>query len=172
MFMNIGPLTEEQVTKLKAALAERESGSAGDIDAVNSLNYLGRYQFGTAALEDAGYIMSGTWALYKSNLALNDPNNWLGKNGAFSFETFLGNEVAQEDAMNHLLKQNYRVGVKRGAINDLSSPEDVAGFLAAAHLGGAGNAARFFVEGIKFSDGYGTSIVEYVNLGSNSILNS
>lgn len=168
--MNIGTLTDEQVARLKADLAKRESGGSGDMMAVNRLGYLGRYQFGAAALEDAGYIKKGTWRKVRSNASLKSPRHWTGKNGASSKETFLGNEAAQEDAMNHLLKQNYRVGTRRGAISPTSDPATIAGFLAASHLGGAGNAIKYYQHGKAFKDGFGTNIAEYAELGATAIV--
>ena len=168
--MGIGPLTEEQVTLVKKALAERESGGAGDLYAVNQLGYLGRYQFGVPALEDTGYIKSGVWRKFRSNDAAKIDSNWTGKNGVTSKMDFLGNEKAQEDAMTRLMKQNYKIGLRKGALTEESTEKEVAGFLAASHLGGAGNASRLFVEGKQFADANGTELTEYVHIGENAIV--
>jgi hypothetical protein len=55
---HLGSMSKEQTDKLKEAIGKKESG--GDYTKVNSLGYLGKYQFGSSALQDLGYVKKGT----------------------------------------------------------------------------------------------------------------
>jgi hypothetical protein len=165
--MAVGKLSSPAQQKLKEAIAARESGGAGDLRAVNDLNYIGRYQFGAAALEDTGYLKPN--ASKGGNKSIYNQTNWTGKDNVTSVDKFLTNEAAQENAMDSLLSLNYQRGAKLGVINADTSPEVLGGFLSAAHLGGAGNAANFFKNGATFRDAFGTNIAEYAKIGSTAV---
>ena len=124
--------------EFKEALAERES--AGEYDIVNSYGYMGKYQFGKAALKTIG---------------INDSKE------------FLGNPAMQEKAFIALLQINKWIlrkeiskfqGKRIGGVLITES-----GILAAAHLGGAGSVQDFLRSNgsVSFSDGYGTNIKHY-----------
>jgi hypothetical protein len=131
----IGPLTEAEVRAFMAAMGAAESGS--NYSAVNRIGFVGKYQFGYAALIDVGLVKRGV----KSNSALNNPNSWVGADGKpASLQEFLSNSQAQEDAMFRFTEQNYKSLVSKGAITKDMTNGQVGGMLGAAHLLGAGGA--------------------------------
>ena len=138
----------------KTAIGIRES--SGDYGAENTIGYLGMYQMGAMALQDAGYVKSGV----NSNKALNDPKNWL----KGSKEEFLRNPAMQEDAMRKYTNKQIGYLKSKKVIDNQSSPEEVAGFLAAAHLVGAGGAAQLKAGNVK-QDAYGSKSSEYYGIG-------
>lgn len=133
------PFLQKDFTGFKEAVAFKESG--GRYYIVNTLGYLGKYQFGKSTLR---YLR-----IY---------NRW----------AFLKNPELQEKAFiaycksNKFLLRKYLsifVGKKiRGVIITES------GLLAAAHLGGAGNVKKFLrtYGRYNFKDAYGTSIKDYL----------
>ena len=144
------------------ALGERESG--GDYGIVNTLGYLGKYQFGEPALIDVGYYAAdGTGA--------NDwkPAFFTGKEGVESKADFLADGAAQEHAIRAYMKLQwaYLGETQRYAgqvIGGIAITE--SGLLAGAHLLGAGAVAAFLDAGAVAppKDAYGTAITEYMTL--------
>ncbi len=142
------------------ALGERESG--GDYAAVNSLGFLGKYQFGEAALVDAGfYRADGT--------AKNDwrTGYWTGELGVNSKADFLSNPAAQEAAIRAYmdLQWSYLQPVRQYDGEVVAGIKiTVSGMLAGAHLLGAGTLAAFVDSGgdIAAKDAYGTPLTEYI----------
>lgn len=141
-------------------IAKKESG--GNYGAVNTLGYLGKYQFGAMALEDMGLVKKGVGRLGQK--ALDDPNNWNIEGGK---QAFLSNAKLQEETMAKYTQQNYKTLTRIGVINKDSSPEEVAGFLAASHLLGPGGAKQLAM-GNAGTDAYGTSSATYYKVGSSS----
>jgi hypothetical protein len=136
-------------------IAEKESG--GNYKAVNTLGYLGKYQFGAMALQDMGLVKKGT-----SLKGLDDPSNWNIKGGK---QAFLNNPELQEDTMLRYTKQNFSTLNRIGVVNKDSSPQEIAGYLAASHLLGPGG-ARDLSKGKVGADAYGTSSASYFKVGS------
>lgn len=136
-------------------IGEKESG--GKYDAVNTLGYLGKYQFGALALQDMGLVKKGT-----SLKGLDDPANWNIEGGK---KAFLNNPQLQEDTMVKYTKQNFAALNRIGVINDKSSQQEIAGYLAASHLLGPGGAKQL-AQGKVGSDAYGTSSATYFKVGS------
>jgi hypothetical protein len=136
--MNI-PFTGNLFIGFKEALAFRES--EGKYKKINSLGYLGKYQFGVETLKSVG---------------------------VYDIASFLRSPKIQEKAFVALLEKNKWelqdvIEKYDGAIiNGIKVTE--SGILAAAHLGGAGSVKRFFkYKGKKFiKDAYGTSISSYM----------
>jgi len=140
-----------------AKIGEKESG--GKYDTVNSIGYVGKYQFGAMALEDMGLVKKGVGA--KGQKALDVSDNWNipgGKQG------FLNNAQLQEDTMKRYTMQNYKTLNRLGVVNKDSSPEQVAGYLASSHLLGPGG-AKDLSKGKSGSDAYGTSAASYYKVG-------
>ena len=110
---------------------------------VNSLGYLGKYQFGIETLKSVG--------IYDRSAFLNSPE-------------------LQEKAFVALLAKNKwelkkEIEKHEGTIiNGIRITE--SGILAAAHLGGAGSVKKFFRHNGKrnFRDAYGTSITSYMKI--------
>ncbi|QTE22706.1 peptidoglycan-binding protein LysM [Polaribacter cellanae] len=123
----------------KEAVAFKES--QGKYTVVNTLGYLGKYQFGRTTLE--------RFRIYNT-------------------QAFLKNPELQEKAFVALCKVNkwiLRKDIKRSVgktINGIKITE--SGILAAAHLSGAGNVKKFLRSGGTecFSDAYGATIQSYL----------
>ena len=127
-------------------LALKESANNPTI--VNSYGYIGKYQFGKAALEEVG-LDSITVNKFKDN-----PNVFP--------------EELQDKAVVELMKINKRrIGrlIKQyegTVINGIVVTE--AGILGAAHLAGAGGVKKFLKSNGKYNpqDGYGTRLTKYL----------
>jgi hypothetical protein len=133
------PYLQNNFVAFKQALAFKES--QGKYTVVNTLGYLGKYQFGKTTLE-------------RFNI--------------YNTKEFLKNPELQEKAFIALCKVNkwiLRKDIKRSVgktINGIKITE--SGILAAAHLSGAGNVKKFLrSNGTRtFSDAYGASIKLYL----------
>ena len=162
----IGPMSPEQVKTLFASIAKTESG--GSYTAVNSLGYSGKYQFGVAALEDMGYVKAGTWATYKRNSVLSNPNVWSGKDGINSQEDWLASKGVQEAAMYAYSLRNYKTMVKISAVRNGDDAATVAGLVKCAHLLGPGGAKKWR-NGLGGADAYGTTGEQYFAQGKAAV---
>jgi hypothetical protein len=133
------PFVGNSFNGFREALAFKES--QGKYNAVNTLGYLGKYQFGKGTLE-------------RFNI--------------YNTQKFLETPELQEDAFIALCSVNkwiLRKDIKRKVgkkINGIEITE--SGILAAAHLGGAGNVKKYLrSNGDKvFKDAYGSSIEYYI----------
>lgn len=133
------PYLQNNFVAFKQALAFKES--QGKYTVVNTLGYLGKYQFGRTTL-------------HRFNI--------------YNTRAFLKNPELQEKAFTALCRVNkwiLRKDIERSVgttINGIEITE--SGILAAAHLGGAGNVKKFLrSNGTKcFSDAYGSSIQFYL----------
>jgi len=161
----LGTMNEDQYRELKSTLGKRESNN--NYQAVNQFGFIGKYQFGNAALYDLGYTVSNS----SNNSSLKSDTNWKGKNGANSLQSFLKNQGnCQELAMDALMRMNYSRLLKLGVINNVTPPKELAGYLAVSHLLGAGGAQKFS-KGIDGKDGNNVSGKSYYQLGYNSVTN-
>lgn len=139
-FLNFNfPYTGKTFTGFKEALAFKES--QGKYTLINSLGYMGKYQFGRAALRaigihDSSEFLSNPRLQEKAFKALLSKNKWE-----------LRNEIEKYDGK---------------VVNGVKVTE--SGILAAAHLGGAGSVKKFFKSKGKRSikDNYGTSLENYM----------
>jgi len=166
---SIGNLTADELTAYFTTIGKSESG--GKYDTVNSIGYVGKYQFGASALVDGGYVKSSVLNVPKGtnpNTALNNPNSWTGKNGINSLQDWLANGAEQESAMCAYTKRNYTSMCKLGAITQDQSNADVAGMLAVSHLLGPGG-ARDYRNGKNSADAYGTTGATYFNKGQYAV---
>ena len=133
------PYLEKDFVGFKEALAFKES--QGKYTVVNTLGYLGKYQFGKTTLL--------RFKIYNTKAFLNNPE-------------------LQEKAFKALCKVNkwiLRKDIQRcvgKTINGITI--STSGILAAAHLSGAGNVKKFLrSNGTRnFSDAYGSSIELYL----------
>lgn len=127
-------------------LAEKES--SGDPYVVNTYGYIGKYQFGRAALKEVGCDSVTV--------------------GKFIKDPSVFPEEVQDKAVVRLMKINRtRIGklvdqYEGTTINGIEITE--AGLLAAAHLAGAGGVKRFLKSGGNYNpaDGYGTTLTKYL----------
>lgn len=135
------PFTGNFFVGYKEAIAFRES--QGKYKKINSLGYLGKYQFGEKTLQTIG--------IYDTDAFLNNPN-------------------LQEKAFLALLAKNkwklrYEIQKYKGKIINGTYITE-SGILAAAHLGGVTSVKRYFKTNGKrfFRDAYGTSIRSYIRI--------
>jgi hypothetical protein len=133
------PYLQKNFVAFKQAVAFKES--QGRYTVVNTLGYLGKYQFGRTTLERLD--------IYNTN-------------------EFLQNPELQEKAFIALCKVNkwiLRKDIQRSVgktVNGIVITE--SGILAAAHLSGAGNVKNYLRSNGTdcFSDAYGTTIKSYL----------
>lgn len=133
------PFTGRFFIGYKEAIAYRES--QGKYRKINSLGYIGKYQFGTETLKTIGI-----------------------KDGL----RFLNSPKMQEKAFVALLAKNKwelkdEIQKYEGEVLDGVRITE-SGILAAAHLGGAGSVKRFLRSNGKYKckDNYGTSVKHYM----------
>jgi hypothetical protein len=147
-----GHLGATGLDKLRAKILDKES-SGNYQEPANQFGFIGGYQFGAAALEDVGYLKPGTSG--PGNSALDNPSNWKIDGGK---DAFLNNPAMQDQAFNKLAERNYRTLTSAGIIGPNTSAGDVAGYLAAAHLVGAGGVIN---KGLNAKDGNGVAARTY-----------
>ncbi|MRX41517.1 peptidoglycan-binding protein LysM [Flavobacterium sp. LC2016-23] len=133
------PYTGNHLIGFKEAVAFKES--QGKYRLVNSLGYMGKYQFGSKALRAIGIqndkaFLKDPALQEKAFIALLSRNKWI-----------LRNEIEKYEGK---------------VINGVEITE--SGILAAAHLGGAGSVKNFFKNrgNRHFRDAYGTSLRSYL----------
>lgn len=158
----MGELNSAQMTAYYAVIGKSESN--GKYDVVNTIGFVGKYQFGYPALIDGGYVKRSC----KSNSQMNNPNNWVGKDGIDSLEKFLASPAVQESAMCAYTKRNYKTLCNIGTVTKDTPPEDVAGLLAVSHLLGAGG-AKAWRGGSNKTDQYGTTGDNYFAKGKYAV---
>lgn len=158
----IGSLTPAQVTALKAQLAHTESNF--NYSSVNSIGFIGKYQFGYLALIDRGYVNSDV----TSNAQLNSPLAWTGHNGILTITDFFNSPDVQESIMDDTLAANNTHLTNLGTIDSSSPAADIAGKLAVSHLLGAGGCNKW-AKGLGGKDQYGTDGDTYYNLGQYAV---
>jgi hypothetical protein len=133
------PFTGKFFIGYKEAIAYKES--RGKYKKVNSLGYLGKYQFGEETLKAVG--------VHDSSQFLNSPK--------MQEKAFVALTAKNKSLLKDVIDK-YEGQVVAGILVTES------GILAAAHLGGAGSVKRFFKHDGKryFKDAYGTSIRSYM----------
>lgn len=137
--MAVPPFLGTSYIGFKEALAFKES--QGNYFTINTLGYLGKYQFGIGTLQLMG--------VYNSTRFLNDP--------ALQEKVFHTNIARNKWILRRDIK---RFDGKR--IRGVEVTE--SGILAAAHLAGAGNVKKYLRSYGAFDvrDAYGTSIAYYI----------
>lgn len=143
------------------ALALRESGL--NPRAHNQFGYVGLWQMGEAALIDAGYYRA-------DGTGTNDwRGSWTGLGGITSLEAFKASPAAQAAAVAAYQQRVWgyvrSLGLDRYVGSSVAGvPVTQSGLVAAAHLVGTGNLARFLRSGgtVVPADGNGTQLTEYL----------
>jgi hypothetical protein len=142
---NLPPLSLVNIKALMDHIAFKESSSQGanqNYKIENSSGYIGKYQFGAAALYDLGYIKVSDPKKINNSI-LDNNSNWTGKDGISSKNDFFNNKVVQESIMFQNLEKNYNTLRKKGIITSSDKIDHVAGLLSTSHLLGVGNATNF-----------------------------
>lgn len=152
----LGPFTAADWERYRVRLGQRESGNVYNI--VNPFGYCGRWQMGSMALQDLGYVRAGTG---QSRKIMARAGSWTGKNGVGSQSAFLTSESIQDAVMLAYTALNYKRLLRLGALDKEAKKHRVAGVLAAAHLVGPGG-ARDLVRGKgNRRDGNGVAASQY-----------
>lgn len=152
------------ITESKALLAQLSFlESSGNYSADNSRGYVGKYQFGSQALVDRGYIKPEWYAKYKGQ-AVYQPDAWTGLNEINNREQFLAAKELQEVVMIQHIEANVKTMLANGALRNEDDAETRAGMIAVAHLLGPGGAAEWRRSG-KGQDGNKTTGTDYFNYG-------
>ncbi|GJL72263.1 MAG: hypothetical protein NMNS01_14620 [Nitrosomonas sp.] len=151
-------------------------GGVQNYDIENRFGFIGKYQFGEAALFDLGYYAIDN---SDSNLFRNDwVGNWSGKGGISSKQDYLNNGAVQElivrDWHALLWERIQFLGLEKYAGQTLNGQQiTLSGMLAASHLIGAGSQSSevaglkgYLLSGAVFSpeDGNGTSANEFMSI--------
>lgn len=133
------PYLQKNFVGFKEALAFKES--QGDYSAVNTLGYLGKYQFGASTLE--------RFKIYNTALFLKNPEL---QERVFIAYCRINKWILRKDIQRNVGK----------IIDGVTITE--SGILASAHLSGAGNVKKYLrTNGARNpSDAYGTSIRSYM----------
>lgn len=135
----VPPFVGSAYNGFKEALAFKES--QGNYFIINTLGYLGKYQFGISTLQLIG--------VYNTTQFLNDP---LMQERAFEANLARNKWILRKDITRFVGKRIHGVEVSE------------SGILAAAHLAGAGNVKKYLRSygELDVSDAYGTSISDYL----------
>lgn len=139
----IPPFLGSSFHGFKEALAFRES--QGNYFIINTLGYIGKYQFGIGTLQLMG--------VYNATQFLNDPG--------------LQEKVFQTNIARNKWILRREIGSYSGkSIRGIHITE--SGILAAAHLAGAGNVKKYLRSHGKrdVQDAYGTKISDYISMFS------
>lgn len=149
----------------------RENKS-GKTDVVNKWGYTGKYQFGASALAEVGFIdrkklkkaskgvKNGSNA--KAHRAfLADKSNWL----VGDWNTYKSSHEMQDISFKKLVEANLKYG--KGVHGN--NAKKMMGFAMAAHLKGAGNARKWYANGIDSKDGNGTRTSDYARFGEGAL---
>jgi len=183
--------TPERIARIKAAwqgkeipglnhialalfLGQRESGSnyrplnkvaagRGWPLGMNQAGFVGMYQVGAAGLEDAKFIKPGMSKKGNRTCFL-DASNWTDICPG-GLEQFLNTPDLQEIAFARFTNKNK--SSIRNILPPGTSPQDIGGYLAAAHLTGHGG-AQALASGQVSKDANGASNAEYYRIGAAS----
>jgi len=162
----VGPLNTNHVKAIMAAMAWAESNWKYEIQ--NTIGFIGRYQFGAAALVDCGYIKKDYYKQTPRNSVANQDIAWTGKEGCSSKATWFKAKAAQESAMYQLITKNYSTLTKNGGIKADDDLCTVAGMICTAHLLGPTGAKKWRMTA-SGADAYGSTGEKYFNIGRYAI---
>lgn len=166
----------ENYEKFRNFIKQKESGGnyiptapGAQAPGLNQFGYAGAYQFGAEALQSQGIMRQGIITNYSQlgksghNATMLDDSNWKTPGG---LNGFLNNPALQDKAFDTLANQNYAALTKAGVIKPTDPPDVVAGYLASAHLKGAGSIIKNGVSGV---DGNNTSAESYFKGASKAV---
>ena len=161
----ISGFTDAQTTSYLNTLGQRESGNR--YDAVNSIGFAGKYQFGKLALADMGYIRMDKVRTGTNLQVMTNPASWSGKDGISSIDDWTSAPELQESVMLRYTNGNLRTLNRIGAVTSGDSKETIMGMLMGAHLLGP-KGIKDWRNGQGGADAYGTSGGEYFQLGKSA----
>lgn len=143
---------------------EKELSGRKDAKALKHFNkygYVGPYQLGTMALQEANILKKNLHGKGQKAKIM-DPANWIG--GKASQDAFFGNARIQEDALKRYTARNFRYIKETLRTHGITDKDTIMGYLAGTHLAGQKNVKKYIREnGSNFVDANGTSIDVYRN---------
>jgi len=174
---NIAGLDEKHTLALIASTVATES-NGGDLNAINSAGYIGRYQAGASWLAQAGLIEEGDQAVIKARKAdgftsdwswaksggmtrfLQNKDNWV---EGLSYEKYLASAEIQDKAFKTNSDKLYNTLKLHKYIDAKTTQAEIAGLLKAGHIGGPGGAIAVAQGGGGSADSNGTTPRKYYN---------
>lgn len=140
--VDLGVLSNDQFRAYMAQIGFAGAGGEyipqfldSPVPGLNPVGAAGKYQLDSFALQAVGYVKPGTPQTIE---AISNPNNWIGPPaGPANLEEFLSNPDAQDAAMISYTRYNYSELQKAGIITPQSTTQEIAGYLATAHVGTA-----------------------------------
>lgn len=149
-------LNKKNFEKAKSCLGKKESNN--DYKAVNTLGYIGRYQFGAQALEDIGYLNKGCYKKHRNGVP---KSCWRGVYNTHSRVDYLNSPKAQDESLRRLFDLNYKRLKRNKTLTKKDSQVKIGRALFVAHLLGASAAKKYFKNNINNKDAYGTRASDY-----------
>ena len=179
----IGPLSKDEVIALMSQIAKSESASATPMtidckdphsytprlqngkagyEAINQCGFMGKYQMGYGALQDAGLVASHC----RGTATLGNDAMWL---GGMTQAQFLASPAVQEKAIIDFTRKNYDYLVAHKAITTDTTNEEIGGLLMASHMLGRGGGVKFAATGIGADQNNGTTGQSYFLKGKTAV---
>ena len=165
-----GYSTEETRAFMNRMIHKENRG--GQLDLQNKWGYTGLYQFGASALAQTGMIdrrkfdaavaqnkgIANGSDIKAHKAFLADPSNWTIAGGLSAYRN---SKALQDESMRRLVEANIKSGKKYHKGNKAAA----LGYAAAAHIGGAGRANKWYGQGIDSVDGNKTKTSSYAAWG-------
>jgi hypothetical protein len=123
----IGSLSNTEVQGLFAQYGYNSSNNT--YDTVNEQGLAGKYGLSNQDLISQGYLIEGT---PQTREALENPNNWIGKDGINSLDNFTSSPAVQERTMYDTTRDTYAKLEGLGLITATTTSEEAAGLVGAA----------------------------------------
>ena len=140
----IGDLSNVQVQALMAQYGY--SVSDNNKSFFDESGQIGKYGINAEELIAQGYLKEGT---LQTREALENPNNWIGKNGINSAENFLSSPTIQERVMYDTTKETYAKLEGLGLITISTNAEDAAALVGAAKYASPEEVNNWVTKGIS-----------------------
>jgi hypothetical protein len=152
----IGGLSNSEVQGLFAQYGYNSSNN--NYDTINDRGLVGKYGLSSQDLISQGYLLEGT---PQTKEALENPNNWIGKNGINSVDNFLSSPAVQERTMYDTTRDTYAKLEGLGLITSTTTAEDAAGLVGAAKYSSPDTVYQWVTKGSavdpKVIDAYNSS---------------
>ena len=179
----IGPLSKDEVIALMSQIAKSESASATPMtidckdphsytprlqngkagyESINQCGFMGKYQMGYGALQDAGLVASHC----RGTATLGNDAMWV---GGMTQAQFLASPAVQEKAIIDFTRKNYDYLVAHKAITTDTTNEEIGGLLMASHMLGRGGGVTFAKTGIGADQNNGTTGQSYFLKGKTAV---
>lgn len=154
---SIGNLDQNSVTSLFAQDSYNSSNGQYNYEGTNG--ELGKYALDVPTLKSLGYLTDNT---EETSVSIQNPNNWIGKDGISSAEDFLSNQSVQERAQFSYARNVYAELQSLGIITTATSKEESAGLLNAAINTSPDTVAQWYFSG---TSGNNPRVTDFYNRG-------